>query len=81
MPRYTCFPNGQRMRDWHSIDLEHEGDRVRVFFNSRIHVEKRIGPVAWYTTEFTDSEILRGVLPRFLSTYGDDAVTCAHCGR
>lgn len=72
----------KQLRPFYSIDIEEmeDGSRV-VFFNSKIHVNKRtrIGPGA-YSSEFTYAEILKDVLPHIIRRFGGDVFHCPCCG-
>ena len=72
----------KQLRHFYSIDIEEmEGGSRVVFFNSKIHVNKRvqIGPGA-YSSEFTYEEILKDVLPYIIRRFGDNVFHCPHCG-
>lgn len=72
----------KQLCDFYSIDIEEREDGSRVvYFNSKIHVNKRaqIGPGA-YSSEFTCGEILKHVLPYIIRRFGGDVFHCSHCG-
>ncbi|WP_395138342.1 hypothetical protein [Schlegelella aquatica] len=72
----------KQLRHFYSIDIEEREDGWRVvYFNSKIHVNKRtrIGPGA-YSPEFTYDEILKHVLPYAMRQFGSVIIHCPHCG-
>lgn len=70
-----------RLRDGYSVDIEEENDTWIVYFNSRIHVDKRsrVGPA--YGKTLTHEQILANVYPFIKARWGEDVNHCPHCGR
>ena len=71
----------KQLRHFYSIDIEEREDGSRVvFFNSKIHVNKRVKIGPDYSSEFTYEEILKDVLPYIIRRFGDNVFHCPHCG-
>jgi hypothetical protein len=71
----------KQLRHFYSIDIEEmkDGSRV-VFFNSKIHVNKRVKIGPDYGRDFSYDEILRDALPYAMRQFGNDIIHCPHCG-
>lgn len=70
----------KQLRRLYSISIEERDGTGVVYFNSKVHVNKRtkIGPD--YSSEFTYEEILRDVLPYAVRKFGPEIVHCPDCG-
>ena len=49
---------GRPLLYFYSIDIETDGDTQRVFFNSTIHVNRRVELPTSYSTKYSHAEIL-----------------------
>ena len=57
MTTYTRL-GGRPLLHFYSIDIETDGDTQRVYFNSTIHVNRRVELPTSYSTEYSHEEIL-----------------------
>ena len=78
MPRFHNIGNNQ-LRNFYSIDIEKENDTRTVYFNSSIHVNKRVKIGPNYNSDFSYGEILKDVLPYAMRQFGNDIIHCPHC--
>ena len=59
--RFYTYLDGKQLQPWYQIEIVTipETNTKVVYFNSRIHVNKRVALNPSFSSEFTDYEILR----------------------
>lgn len=80
--RFYTYLDGNQLQPWYQIEIVTipETNTKVVYFNSRIHVNKRVALNPSFSSEFTDYEILRNrdLLTGIYNKYGVDIFSQQH---
>lgn len=64
-----------KLQDWYGVEITLDEDTKYVRFHSRIHKNMPTDITHWFSSGFSDNEILndRGVMTKFIEHFGADS--------
>lgn len=71
------YRNGKKLQHFYSIEIQEEGGTQWVYFNSTIHVDKRVKMPVGYGLSYTHQQILNDhVLGKAIFDHYGDVYVC-----